>query len=146
MRRVFLPILILALAVFAVSQKAVSQKAVAQKNDANSSHVKISVLKDTNGKPIRNASVILHPVNKDGKQERGGMSLKTDAEGNTGFDATPYGKLRIQVIAHGFQTFGDDFEINQAEQQIVIKMKPPADQYSVYGNPKEQTPPPTNKP
>lgn len=141
MRRVFLPILILALAVFAPAQKAVTQK-----SDASSSHVKISVLKDTNGKPIRNASVILHPVNKDGKQERGGMSLKTDAEGNTGFDATPYGKLRIQVIAHGFQTFGDDFEINQAEQQIVIKMKPPADQYSVYGNPKEQTPPPTNKP
>lgn len=110
-----------------------------------SSNVKISVIKVTNGKPIRNASVILHPVNKEGKQEKGGMSLKTDSEGNTGFDAAPYGKLRIQVIAHGFQTFGEDFEISQPQQEIVIKMKPPADQYSIYGDSKDKTPPP-NKP
>lgn len=134
MKRVFLPILIIVLAAFAV----------AQKGDSNSSSIKISVIKDTNGKPIRNASVILHPVNKDGKQEKGGMSLKTDSEGNTGFDAAPYGKLRIQVIAHGFQTYGEDFDINQPEQQIVIKMKPPADQYSIYGDSKEKPAPQKN--
>ena len=110
-----------------------------------SSNVKISVIKDTNGKPIRNASVILHPVNKDGKQEKGGMSLKTDADGNTGFDAAPYGKLRIQVIAHGFQTYGNDFEISQLQEEIVIKMKPPADQFSIYGDTKDKTPPPNKQ-
>jgi hypothetical protein len=113
--------------------------ATAQKNESGSGNIKISVIKDTNGKPIRNASVILHPVNKDGKQERGGMSLKTDVDGKTGFDAAPYGKLRIQVIAHGFQTYGNDFEVNQPEQEIVIKMKPPADQYSIYGDTKNKT-------
>jgi hypothetical protein len=112
--------------------------ATAQKNESGSGNIKISVIKDTNGKPVRNASVILHPVNKDGKQERGGMSLKTDADGKTGFDAAPYGKLRIQVIAHGFQTYGNDFEVNQPEQEIVIKMKPPADQYSIYGDSKNK--------
>lgn len=112
---------------------------------AQSSNLKISIIKDTNGKPIRNATVILHPVNKDGKQEKGGMSLKSDSDGKTGFDAAPYGKLRIQVIAHGFQTFGDDFEISQPEQEIVIKMKPPADQYSIYGDSKDKKSPP-NKP
>jgi len=117
----------------------------AEKNDTGSSNIKISVIKSTNGKPIRNASVILHPVNKDGKQEKGGMSLKTDLDGKTGFDAAPYGKLRIQVIAHGFQTYGEDFEINQPEQEIVIKMKPPADQFSIYGDSKDKTPPPNSK-
>jgi hypothetical protein len=112
---------------------------------AQSSNVRIAVVKDTNGKPIRNASVILHPVNKDGKQEKGGMSLKTDSEGNTGFDAAPYGKLRIQVIAHGFQTFGNDYEISQPQQEIVIKMKPPADQYSIYGDSKDKTQPPNKQ-
>jgi hypothetical protein len=134
MKRVLVAILILVLVAFAA----------AQKSDPSSSNIKISVIKDTNGKPIRNASVVLHPINKEGKQERGGMNLKTDGEGNTGFDGTPYGKLRIQVIAHGFQTFGEDFEIDKPNQEIVIKMKPPADQYSIYGDSKEKTPP--NKP
>ena len=39
------------------------------------------VLKDDNGKPVRNAAVIMHPVNSRGKQQRGGMELKTDSEG-----------------------------------------------------------------
>jgi hypothetical protein len=134
MKRVFLPILILVLAAVAA----------AQKSDPDTSNIKISVIKDTNGKPIRNASVVLHPINKEGKQERGGMNLKTDGDGNTGFDGAPFGKLRIQVIAHGFQTFGEDFEITKPEQEIVIKMKPPADQYSIYGDSKEKAPP--NKP
>jgi hypothetical protein len=136
MKRVFLiPVILIAAAALSV----------AQKNDISTSNIKISVIKDTNGKPVRNATVILHPVNKEGKQDRGGMSLKTDAEGNTGFDAAPYGKLRIQVIAHGFQTFGEDFEIGKPQQEIVIKMKPPADQFSIYGDSKEKTPPPNKQ-
>ncbi len=31
------------------------------------------VVRDYNGKPIRNASVVMHPVKKDGKQSRGGL-------------------------------------------------------------------------
>ncbi len=121
---------------------AASAQDKAKKSDPEgSSNLKISIVKATNGKPIRNASVILHPVNKDGKQDKGGLNLKTDSEGKTGFDAAPYGKLRIQVIARGFQTYGEDFDINQPEQEIVIKMKPPAQQYSIYGETgKESTP------
>jgi hypothetical protein len=66
------------------------------------------VLKDDNGKPVRNAAVIMHPVNSRGKQQRGGMELKTDSEGKSSFDGVPYGKLRVQVLAPGFQTFGED--------------------------------------
>ena len=58
------------------------------------------VIRDYNGKPIRNASVVMHPVEKNGKQSRGGLQLKTDAEGKASFDGVPYGKLRIQVLAH----------------------------------------------
>src|ERR1700686_1668744 len=58
------------------------------------------VIKDDNGKPVRNAAVIMHPVNAKGKQERGAMELKTDPEGKANFDGIPYGKLRVQVLAH----------------------------------------------
>jgi 5-hydroxyisourate hydrolase-like protein (transthyretin family) len=96
------------------------------------SNLSFVVLKDYNGKPIRNASVVLHPVNEEGKQERGGVQLKTDNEGRTRYDAVPYGKLRIQVIARGFQTHGDDYEINLPQQEIVIKLKRPQEQHSIY--------------
>jgi uncharacterized GH25 family protein len=90
------------------------------------------VIRDYNGKPIRNAAVVMHPVNKDGKQARGGLELKADAEGKTSFDGVPYGKLRVQVLATGFQTFGEDYDINQPTMEITIRMKRPQDQYSVY--------------
>ncbi len=105
-----------------------------QKQTAPVSDLKISVTKATNGKPIRNAAVILHTLEKDGSQGSGGLNLKTDSDGHTGFQGIPYGKLRIQVIARGFQTFGDDFDINQPSQEIEIKLKPPADPYSIYGD------------
>ncbi|HYG98069.1 MAG TPA: carboxypeptidase-like regulatory domain-containing protein [Terriglobales bacterium] len=99
---------------------------------AGYSELKFLIVKDHNGKPVRNASVILHPVNEDGKQEKGGMQLKTDPEGKTAFNGIPYGKLRVQVIARGFQTYGEDYDINKPQQEIVIKLKLPQEQYSIY--------------
>src|SRR4030088_2424968 len=90
------------------------------------------VLKDDNGKPVRNAAVIIHPVNSHGKQQRGGMELKTDSAGKSSFDGVPYGKLRVQVLAQGFQTFGEDYDVNQAKMDLTIKLKRPQGQYSVY--------------
>jgi hypothetical protein len=103
------------------------------------STVKFVVLKDDNGKPVRNAAVVLHPV-EGGKQSKGGFELKTDGEGRTEFAGVPFGKLRIQVIAPGFQTFGEDYDIGQLEQEITIRMKRPRDQYTIYGEdkPKEK--------
>ena len=90
------------------------------------------VIRDYNGKPIRNASVVMHPVKKDGKQSRGGLQLKTDPDGKASFEGVPYGKLRVQVLATGFQTFGDDYDIDQPVEEITVKMKRPQGQYSIY--------------
>lgn len=105
------------------------------------------VVKDENGKPVRNAAVIMHPVNDHGKQARGGLELKTNPEGKTSFDGIPYGKLRVQVLASGFQTFGEDYEVNQARMDFTVKLKRPQGQYSIYENHPEEkkdekTPPP----
>jgi hypothetical protein len=90
------------------------------------------VIKEANGKPVRNAAVIMHPVSSHGKQERGGLELKTDGEGKTSFDGIPYGKLRVQVLASGFQTFGEDYEIKQAKMEFTVRLKRPQGQYSIY--------------
>ena len=112
-----------------------------------------SVIKDDNGKPVRNAAVILHPVDKKGKQERGDLELKTDPDGKTNLDGIPYGPLRVQVLAHGFQTYGEDFDIEKPKTEITIKLKRPQGQFSIYDDhpaesdakPKQDPPPPDSK-
>jgi len=112
---------------------ALASTAVAQKDkDEPTSFVYFTVVKDDNGKPVRNAAVIMHPVNPKGRQERGGMELKTDPEGKANFDGIPYGKLRVQVLAHGFQTFGEDYDVEGEKLEVTIKLKRPQGQFSVY--------------
>jgi Carboxypeptidase regulatory-like domain len=94
--------------------------------------MKFLVIKDFNGKPIRNASVVLHPVAKNGKQEKGGLQVKCDADGKASYDGVPYGKIRVQVLATGFQTFGQDYDIDQPVEEITIRMKRPQEQFSIY--------------
>ncbi len=106
--------------------------AQAQKDERPMSDLQFVVVRDYNGKPVRNAAVVLHPVNKMGKQSRGGLELKTDNDGRTNIDGIPYGPLRIQVLAQGFQTFGEDYQIDKAEMVITVKLKRPGGQYSVY--------------
>lgn len=128
---------------------AMTSVAVAQKdkdNDEPTCWIYFTVLRDENGKPVRNAAVVMHPVNATGKQERGGMELKTNPEGKADYDGVPYGKLRVQVLAPGFQTYGEDFDIEKDKAEITVKLKRPQGQYSVYDDhptdPAKQNPPP----
>jgi 5-hydroxyisourate hydrolase-like protein (transthyretin family) len=95
------------------------------------SKITVTVLKATNGKPVENAAVVFHPM-KNGKDE-GGLELKTNEEGKVSIDVIPIGDtVRLQVIATGFQTFGDDYEITTDSKDITVKMKHPDRQYSIY--------------
>jgi hypothetical protein len=109
-------------------------RARAQEVEGPMSDLRFVVLKDYNGKPVRNAAVVLHPVGKTGQQSKGGLELKTDNDGRTNIDGIPYGPLRVQVLAPGFQTFGEDYQIDKPELQITVKLKRPKGQYSSYGN------------
>jgi hypothetical protein len=123
-----------------------------QSGTQQSSNLRFTILKDDNNKPVRSASVVLHPVGKNGKQSRGGFQLKTDNEGKTESQGLPYGLLRVQVLAPGFQTFGEDYDINKPEMDIEIRLKRPKDQMSIYDKPQEKpqsapaTPPAEPKP
>jgi len=95
-------------------------------------HVEVTVVKAWNGRPILNAAVVFRPSSKDGK-EQGSMELKTNENGKAELDLIPIGsKLRLQVIASGFQTYGDDYTVDSATKTIVIKMQKPTKLYSIY--------------
>jgi len=91
----------------------------------------VTVLRATTGKPIENASVIFHPV-VDG-HDKGNMELKTNDEGKAVIDLLNVGSdVRVQVIAHGYQTYGEDYKVDKDNIAVEVKMKRPAEQYSIY--------------
>ncbi|MDE3104150.1 MAG: hypothetical protein KGK08_03150 [Acidobacteriota bacterium] len=95
------------------------------------SHIEVLVTKGYNGKPIQNAAVVFNPF-KDGK-DIGSLELKTDPEGKAIIDVIPTGSLvRIQVLADGFATFGQDFQIDEATRSIAVVMQRPREQISTY--------------
>ena len=44
----------------------------------------------------------------------------------------PQGKILIQVIAKGYQTFGETYDVNEEEKTIEIKLNPPQPQHSEH--------------
>ena len=93
--------------------------------------IEVTIVRDTNGKPIENAAVIFHPMV--GEKDDGNMELKTNEDGKTVIDVLPLGDtVRLQVIAHGYQTYGEDYKVDQADMAIDIRMKRPGEQYSIY--------------
>lgn len=135
MKKTFLACAVLGLAVLGMSIGLFGQRDKDNKDDFGPmSWLNFVVLKDDNGKPVRNAAVIMHPVNPKGKQEQGGMELKTDVDGKCNYNGIPYGMLRVQVLAQGFQTYGQDFDIDKPKMALTIKLKRPQHQYSIYDN------------
>jgi hypothetical protein len=97
------------------------------------SRITVTVLRNDNETPINDAHVIFHPV--EGEKDKGGMELKTNEDGVAVMTVVPIGDtVLLQVIAHGYQTFGGKYKIDKAEMAMHIKMKLPGQQYSIYDN------------
>ncbi|MDR3772872.1 MAG: hypothetical protein P4L26_05965 [Terracidiphilus sp.] len=112
-------------------QDETSKRGRKYKSPPPTARIEVTILKDVNGKPIENAAVIFHPM--EGEKDKGNMELKTNEDGKTVIDVLPLGDtVRLQVIARGFQTFGDDYKVDKAEMGIEIRMKRPGEQYSIY--------------
>jgi len=94
------------------------------------SKIEVTVVRDSDAKPIENASVIFH---LDG--DKGNMEMKTNEDGKSMIDVLPIGStMTLQVIAKGYQTYGEDFKIDKPELTFDIRMKRPGEQYSIYKN------------
>lgn len=92
--------------------------------------IEVTVVRASDAQPIENASVIFH-VDIDG--DKGNMELKTNEDGKSMIDVLPIGSvMRLQIIAKGFQTYGQDYKIDKPEMAFDVKMKRPTEQYSIY--------------
>jgi hypothetical protein len=103
------------------------------KSPPATSHIEVTVVKKFNGKPIMNAAVIFNP-SMDGKDE-GNLEVKTDPDGKAIIDVIPTGStVRVQVIAQGFATFAEEYEVTEPSKEISVSMVHPREQISSYEN------------
>jgi hypothetical protein len=92
--------------------------------------IEVTVLRAADSKPIENAAVIFH-VDIDG--DKGNMELKTNEDGKSVIDVLPIGSvMSLQIIAKGYQTFGQEYKIDKADMAFDVKLKRPTQQYSIY--------------
>jgi hypothetical protein len=110
--------------------------AVAAFAEAPMTKLNITV-KTQSGRPIDRAAVVVrfvegHSVVKLGKAIRTTYEVRTNQEGLAKIPEIPQGKIRIQVIAKGYQTFGQIFDITQEEKDVPIILNPPQQQYSAH--------------
>lgn len=94
-------------------------------------------IKSLGGKPVERASVIVRfvqgrSVAKLGKQVRTTWETRSNQDGVVSIPTIPQGKIRIQVRADGYQTFGQDFQVEEESKTLVIKLNPPQPPYSVH--------------
>ena len=88
-------------------------------------------------KPVDRANVIVRFEGRSitrlgGKKLKTSWEMKTNQEGVVSIPPVPQGNILVQVIAKGYQTFGEKMEINEEEKTIEIKLKPPQSQYSAH--------------
>lgn len=94
-------------------------------------------VKNLSDKPVDRASVVVRFVEgrsvvKFGKQVVTNWETRTNQEGVARIPSIPQGKVRVQVIAKGYQTFGQVFDVNEEEKTIAIKLNPPQPQFSAH--------------
>ena len=118
---------------FSASAQEASKRGRKYKAPPPTARIEVTILRDTSGKPIENAAVIFHPM--EGERDKGNMELKTNEDGKTVIDVLPIGDtVRVQIIAKGFQTYGQDYKVDKPEMAIEVRMKRPGEQYSIYKN------------
>jgi hypothetical protein len=111
---------------------AVAGKKKTSDPELKTASLNMTVIRNSSGKPVKNAEVVIHLIDNHGKAKQEGLELKTHDDGKAEATGIPYGKVRIQVIAPGFRTYGEDFSIDQPTHEITIKLQKPAEQLSIY--------------
>ena len=91
----------------------------------------------TGGKPLDRADVVVkfvkgRSVIELGRKLHTSWEMRTNQDGLAKIPAIPRGTILIQVIAQGYQTFGQTYDVDELEKTIEIKLNAPQEQYSAH--------------
>ena len=103
---------------------------------ADKTRIQVKVTNEA-GKPVYPASVIVrfvsgHSVTKLGTKIRTTWETSTNQEGLARIPEIRQGKILFQVIAKGYQTYGNTIEVDEDEKTVEIQLKRPQPQYSAH--------------
>lgn len=89
------------------------------------------------GKPIERADVVVkfvkgRSVIELGRKLRTTWEMRTNQEGVAKVPEIPRGTILIQVIAKGYQTYGQTFDVDESQKTIEVKLNSPQEQYSAH--------------
>jgi len=95
------------------------------------------VVKNQAGKPVDRASVVVkfvqgHSIVKLGKAVRTAFELRSNQDGEARIPSIPQGKILVQIIAKGYQTYGHTYDVTEEEKTLEITLNPPQQQYSAH--------------
>jgi Carboxypeptidase regulatory-like domain len=94
-------------------------------------------VKSPGGRPVENASVIVKFVKgrskaKFGKKIRLEWELRSNQDGLAKIPPIPQGTILVQIIAKDYQTFGQNFDVDEEQKTIDITLNAPQPQYSAH--------------
>ena len=93
----------------------------------------LQVLRESDRKPVADAHVVVHfTEGRLLKDKRNTWETKTNRKGVVTLPNVPLGSARVQIIARGYQTYGDQHELTKPEEEVTILLKPPQKQISAY--------------
>jgi hypothetical protein len=90
------------------------------------------VVTSPKGNPVANASVYVRYSKPGGllhHDELAELDLKTNLDGSVKVPPVPQGKIQIQVIAQGWHTFGEWYDVEKDQQDVSIQLQEPPHWY-----------------
>jgi len=106
------------------------------KNAVTAIRVTVTVL-DAKGRPLPNAGVVMKQVAVDtGRMSKHpfDVEIHTDEKGTATVQGFEPGEVLVQVIAKGFQTYGQGFIMEHADENVHVQLRPPRSQVTIYKN------------
>lgn len=93
----------------------------------------LQVLREKDKQPVAAAHVVVRfKVEKFLKDKRTSWEVQTNRKGIVVLTDVPLGPIKVQVIAKGYQTYGNEFELSKPEEQVTVLLQSPQGQVSAY--------------
>jgi hypothetical protein len=104
-----------------------------QEKDGNT-RLTLKVLSESSKQPVANAHVIVQFTEERAlrRDKRVSWEAKTNRKGTVVLSDIPTGKIKVQIIAEGYRTYGDLHELQKPEEELTILLQPPQGQVSAY--------------
>ena len=97
------------------------------------------IVQDAEGAPVPRASVVVRTLKGKRLRKIGrSFELRTSQQGTAPLPPIKQGHVLIQVIAEGYQTYGERLELSEIDQDYTVTLELPQEQHSVHTGKKEK--------